>query len=128
MGQLIAKGTNKPPVQNYAAKRIQENLAALCRPYVRECVTYYVDVLRDREQSTKDRLSAADRLLERGFGKPVDMVMLASMDGSSGDAPGTLSTSQLIALLTPSLEHQTLEPARDVAVVDANLGAPPAST
>jgi hypothetical protein len=124
-------GYGKPPKLNYAAKRIQANLAELCRPYVYDCVTYYVEVLRDSSQATKDRLNAADKLLDRGFGKSVDMVMLASLSGSDTTQPTTLTTAQLIAALTPVLDSkrdsEVLEHCVDEHVAPGDI-PPPAST
>ena len=122
---LIAKGSNKPPSQNYASRRIQENLAELCRPYVYKCVDYYVEVLTDSKQLTKDRLAAADKLLDRGFGRAVDMVVLSSIQGDTAGDPVRLTTEQLIAALSRTLpgDGEVLEH-QPVAVGDI----PPAST
>lgn len=53
------------------------NLPALCRLRAASCVDYLAHVLADPECSTRDRIKAAEVLLDRGYGRPVQSVDVA---------------------------------------------------
>ena len=46
-----------------------------------EIAAFWLGVMRDGEQATRDRISAAEHLANRGWGRPTQMVMDADGNG-----------------------------------------------
>lgn len=56
-------------------------LAAECQKYGVEAVEFVVAVMRNSEAEVKDRLRAAQDLLDRGFGKPKVSTEITGVEG-----------------------------------------------
>ncbi len=63
------------------------SLAALARTYTEEAVNTLADIMRNGQNETA-RASAADKLLDRGWGKAVQAIA-----GADGEGPVELSLS-----------------------------------
>jgi hypothetical protein len=70
-------------------------LAAVCRDYTYDALQMLVAVVQGEEYELKDRLRAAETLLDRGWGKAVSVV---AMDVTSSRDIKELSRDELLAL------------------------------
>lgn len=89
----------------YAQRRMRETVEELCRPHGEKVVNFLLSTMLDDEQPIKERVRCGVELLDRGYGRPVDRVAIAQVGGDTSQAAPLLTTAQLIAALTPALEH-----------------------
>ncbi|GHU18684.1 hypothetical protein FACS189475_04560 [Betaproteobacteria bacterium] len=61
-------GGRKPGSKNCATKDIRE----LAQPYGAEAVTVLAGLMKDEAQPPETRIRAAQTLLDRGYGKPIE--------------------------------------------------------
>lgn len=61
-------------------KEIADQVQQEANKYAREALKVYVEILRDETASPKDRMAAADRILDRAVGKPQQV---ATVHGTS---------------------------------------------
>ena len=76
-----------------------KNLGDMLREHSLDAVNYIVEVMNDQSASTKLRLVAAKEILDRGIGKPVDRVVLASLERQREKPVEELTDSELISII-----------------------------
>lgn len=91
----------------YHARR--RTIEEVCKREAGKALKALLKVIEDDEAPHKDRVLAANTLLDRAYGKTVDRVQVASINTGGGDV-GTLTRDELMARLTqqyttPVLEH-----------------------
>lgn len=57
-----------------------QTLEALARPYAADALAVLHDVMHDDQAPAAARVSAADKVLDRGFGKPLQTIGVQSLD------------------------------------------------
>ena len=78
--------------------------------YTDEVLGKLLDILRDDTATHAAQLSAAKEITERGWGKSVDRIAVASLTGNSSKPMEELSTQELLQIIqreSPAIEHQT---------------------
>ena len=96
-------------------------LAQVFRSNAPDAIDVILEVMRDTSRSAKDRMKAAEYVLERGFGKipqPIAAKVIheQGMDGRSLDDLQKLTTAQLMAIA--SQVSDTIEGAFEVVIED----------
>jgi hypothetical protein len=76
-----------------------QKIGEMLKEHSYDAVNYMVEVMNDKKSSTKLRLVAAKEILDRGIGKPVDRVVLASIDSTQNQEVIHLSDNELIELI-----------------------------
>jgi hypothetical protein len=78
-----------------------QKLGELFREHSYEAIDFIVGVMKDNKAPIKLRMTAATEILDRGCGKPVDRLIMASMENSQKDDVDVreLSTAELYAFL-----------------------------
>lgn len=65
-------GAGRPKGSREAAtKKQQATIAELARKYTHEAIQALVDVMSSKEETGSARVAAANALLDRGYGKPI---------------------------------------------------------
>lgn len=78
----FVKGKSGNPEGRRVRSEDEKKLIAAAREYTEEAVSVIVRVLR-KSRSNKDRLKAAEMLLDRGWGKPRQEVNLTDDEGNT---------------------------------------------
>lgn len=78
-----------------------QKLGELLREHSYEAVDLIVGVMKDNHAPVKLRLIAAKEVLDRGFGKPVDRLVMATLDKHQTQEVDVreLSTAELYAII-----------------------------
>lgn len=109
--QILAMGANKTSFKKgYDARRyvpvneglvvFHDKLGSLLRERSLDAVTFLLETMNNEKASLKLRLVAANTILDRGLGKPVDRSVIAVMDAGTNQDPTKLDTKQLEAIIT----------------------------
>ncbi|PKI18099.1 hypothetical protein [Colwellia sp. 12G3] len=87
--------------QDCTVMSYHQKLGELFREQSFEAVKFIVSVMRDNHAPDKLRLIAAKEILDRGCGKPVDRLVMATLDKDRTQEVDVreLSTAELYALL-----------------------------
>lgn len=75
-------------------KQIRSDLKAVARDHTHEAFTYLVSVMRNEGARTKDRMDAANQIINRGWGKPTQQTEYKI------DVYDKMSDAELIKLIT----------------------------
>jgi hypothetical protein len=75
-------------------------LSELLRSKSLDAVTLLVDTMKNDKASLKLRLVAAKEILDRGIGRPVDRVVVATLDAATGLDPSKVTTEELEAIVS----------------------------
>jgi hypothetical protein len=100
----------------YSAKKSHITMSALvnlARRYSTAAITTLNTIMLDEKQPAAVRVRAAELLLERGYGKAPQAVMVGNADGQPLVGPQALSIAERIAHLKVA-EDQKVEDARTV--------------
>ena len=93
------------------SKAIEE----LARAHAAEAVAALVDLLHNGSDASKR--AAAEALLDRAYGKPVDRQAVLQL-GPTGDAPEELSEAQLLRIANGALEFTNQSSGNRGQVID----------
>jgi hypothetical protein len=101
------------------------NLLEVTRTYTKEAVETLAKIMRNPKESGATRVSAANSLLDRAWGKPVQAI--AAQDGESSITLHLIAAQLISKQLEPQDEPPTInaEPVNGHEVFDLN--APPPS-
>ena len=88
-------------------------LISLARKYSTQAIVVLQTVMQDDKQPAAVRVRAAELLLERGYGKAPQAVMVGNADGQPLVGPQALSIAERIAHLKVA-EEQKVEDAKTV--------------
>jgi hypothetical protein len=109
--QVVGMGKNNTSFKvGYDAKRFvpvnnglveyHTRLGELLREQSLDAVSFLVNTMNNDKASLKLRVTAAHTILDRGLGKPVDRVVLASVDSGGSVDPATLDTAELERIIS----------------------------
>ena len=91
-------GPGRPPkvwtARELLDKQIRTDLRAAAKQHAPEAFHFLLEVLRDTDANTKDRITAATQILDRGFGKPTHHTEIKV------DVYDKMSDVELIKLIT----------------------------
>jgi hypothetical protein len=94
-------------------KKIRQDLKEAAKEHTAEAFNFMLEVLRDTDANTKDRMSAANFIVERGWGKAV------THTETKIDIYQNMSDSELIRLITgKEIDAELIEQARAPLVID----------
>ena len=93
-------------------KKIRQDLREVAKDHTHEAFTYLLSVLRNDDANTKDRMSAATQILERGWGKPTTTQEIKV------DIYQNMSDGELIRLITGKEVDPTLLEQREPLTID----------
>lgn len=87
--------------RGYAARRIQQSIEEQAGRHGHKALKFLVNLIGDKDAPIKERRLAADSVLDRAYGKPVDRLAIAQVSGDgASQVVAELTTDQLIARLT----------------------------
>lgn|SRR3990167_1418960 len=72
-------------------------IEAVAQRHSNKAIQALVDILQDEDQPAVARIKAAETILAYGYGRPVDRLAVAQINGDSGQDITRLSTRDLIA-------------------------------
>ena len=75
-------------------------LGELLRAQSIDAVSFLINTMNDDKAALKLRMVAAKEILDRGIGRPVDRVVVASLDASTGADPAKVTTAELEAMVS----------------------------
>lgn len=84
----------------------QKSIEALASEHAQLAVGALVDVLSDEDQPAMARVQAAEKLLDRGYGKTVDRLAIAQVS-ESGKPVGTLTRDELMQKLSARYSNES---------------------
>ena len=82
------------------------SIEALASQHAELAVSALVDVLKDEGQPAMARVTAAEKLLDRGYGKTVDRLAIAQVS-ESGKPVGTLTRDELMQKLSARYSNES---------------------
>lgn len=81
------EGAGRKPGVVSAAKR---SLAEAAKEHAQEALDVLVEIAKDKEQPAAARVSAANSILDRAYGKPTQALDHMSSDGSMSPKPNVI--------------------------------------
>ena len=73
----------------------KQSFQELCKGFSLEAVQVLGQTVTDESASLKERIAAAELIIAHGFGRPVDRVQVAQIDGTTHQAPENYSLEDL---------------------------------
>jgi len=101
-GQFKPGQTGNPSGFNGLQRMKSKAIEELAREHAAEAVAALVDLLHNGSDSA--RRAAAEALLDRAYGKPIDRQAVLTM-GPSGEAVEEMSEAQLLRIANGALEY-----------------------
>lgn len=100
-GAFKAGFDNRRYTQNSDIMSYHQELAELFRNRSTDAVEYIYQVMMDEGIPVKLRLHAAKDILDRGIGKPVDVVVLSALEKNRdvSPSPSNLSNNELLEII-----------------------------
>jgi hypothetical protein len=84
-------------------------LSELMRVKSLEAVDFIYETMKNDKASLVLRLKAANDILDRGLGKPVDRTVIATLDAGTAQAdPSKLSDQDLLNLVSKSIDKHSI--------------------
>jgi hypothetical protein len=80
-------GAGRKPGKVGKAKR---ELSAMAKDHAEAALRTLVEIASNKEEQASARVSAANALLDRGYGRPAQSVALSNPDGSLAPQPSTI--------------------------------------
>lgn len=80
-----------------------KQLEALCRENSEQAVAVLTEIMLDSEQPAAARLAAAQQMLDRGHGKPIDRQAILNMGEGANSNPERLTEAQLLRIASGAL-------------------------
>lgn len=74
-------------------------LASLLRNQSLDAVNFMIDTMNNEKASLVLRMRAAEQILDRGIGRPVDRTVVATMDAGTAQDVTKLNTEELEAII-----------------------------
>lgn len=87
----------------------QKSIEALASEHAQLAVGALVDVLSDEDQPAMARVQAAEKLLDRGFGKAVDRSVQISLNDQDNKPTKLLTRDELLAKLSQRFTEEVTE-------------------
>ena len=106
----------------------RREIADKFRAHADKAIKFYIDCLEDTTKPDKIRMDAADRIMDRGYGKPVSSVEMTGAEGEplipqgAGSALSSMSGEELAALGTVLKAMITRQPGDDAEEVEVIEG------
>lgn len=94
----------------------------LAREHTEAAIQTLAEIMYDGDAKTADRIKAADSILDRGHGKPIQATIAIPMEKATRDALYDMTDDELMAEAKrrmaerqPAIEHQPMQPV-DISV------------
>lgn len=102
-----------------------KELEQICRELGDDAVATLAQVMRSPDSSPAERIRAAEALLDRGYGRPVDRVALAQVSGRGEGEGQSLTTAQLMRIAAGGLPSPGGKPSRIIDLRPVPKGEDP---
>lgn len=94
---------------NNGLMEYHNKLAELMRHKSLEAVDFIYSTMKNDKAALKLRLQAANDILNRGLGKPVDRTVIATLDAGTAQAdPSKLSDEDLLNLVSKAVDKHSI--------------------
>ena len=85
---------------NHGLVAFHAQLSELLREQSVNAVSFLINTMNDDKAALKLRMVAAKEILDRGIGRPVDRVVVATLDASTGQDAAKVTTAELEAIVS----------------------------
>src|ERR1700730_8574085 len=97
----MARGGARPGAGRPSGAKAQVQIAELAKSHAKEAMLTLVEIMRDNEAPAAARASAANAVLDRGYGKPAQTVDVTTRRDPGAPVPierGTAILGELVAI------------------------------